>query len=73
MSLAFVFGLWNHFVSPGPDHVAHLPSVAWKLPFQLTAWLLAATEAGGAVLGLVCWSAARIGDGVAGTNVRGDL
>jgi hypothetical protein len=75
MTLAFGFGLWNHFVSPGPDHVAHLPSAAWRLPFQVTALLLAATEASGAVLGLLCWSserkASRSGESLARSNVEG--
>ena len=53
MAGAFVFGLWNHFLWPGTDHVAHLPSARWRLPFEVTAWLLLATEAAGVVLGLV--------------------
>jgi hypothetical protein len=49
---AFLFGLWNHMLVPGPDHVAHLPDAAWKIPFQITAFLLLATEAIGVVIGL---------------------
>jgi hypothetical protein len=52
MAGALVFGLWNHFVSAGADHVAHVPAAPWRVPFQVTAGLLAATEAVGAGLGL---------------------
>ena len=47
MAGALLFGLWNHFLADGADHVAHLPAGSWRLPFQITAWLLLATEGAG--------------------------
>jgi hypothetical protein len=52
MAGSFLFGLWNHFVVASADHVAHLPDGFWKLPFQVTAWLLLAIEAAGCVIAL---------------------
>lgn len=52
MAGALVFGLWKHFVAESGDNVSHLPAAAWALPFQITAWLLALTEAAGAALGV---------------------
>jgi hypothetical protein len=52
MAAAFTFGLVNHFILPGPDHVAHVDP-GWRLLFGATAALLAATEAAGAALGAV--------------------
>jgi uncharacterized membrane protein YbjE (DUF340 family) len=51
MTGALVFGLVNHFVIPGPDHVAHVvaSSRGW---FETTAALLVITEAAGAWLGM---------------------
>lgn len=53
MAGALVFGLWNHFLIQGADHVAHLAPSAWRLPFQVTAWLLLFTEAAGTVIGVL--------------------
>ncbi|MDQ2856494.1 MAG: hypothetical protein M3R68_09205 [Acidobacteriota bacterium] len=50
---SLIFGLVNHFVIVSPDHVQHLSAGDWRLPFQLTAVLLAAIE----ILG--CWIGAR--------------
>ena len=50
LSASLVFGLWNHFVIIGPDHVAHLPQGSWQIPFQITAVLLPLTEAAGALI-----------------------
>ncbi|HEY1950425.1 MAG TPA: hypothetical protein VGG97_25665 [Bryobacteraceae bacterium] len=47
---ALLFGLWNHFIAHGPDQVMHLQAGVWRLPFQATAMLLAASEAAGAVV-----------------------
>jgi hypothetical protein len=52
MAGALVFGLVNHFVVPGADHVAHVAG-SWRVLFATTAALLAATEAAGAALGAV--------------------
>ena len=50
MGGALLFGLWNHFIAHGADHVMHLQAGAWRVPFQATAVLLAASEAAGAVV-----------------------
>jgi hypothetical protein len=47
---ALLFGLWNHFIAPGADHVMHLQASQWRLPFQVTAGLLLISEAAGAVI-----------------------
>jgi hypothetical protein len=53
---ALVFGLINHFIIAGPDHVDHV-AAAWRPLFGITAALVAATEAAGAAVGV--WSATR--------------
>jgi hypothetical protein len=50
---ALLFGLWKHFIALGADHVMHVQASPWRLPFQATAVLLAASEAAGAVVGFV--------------------
>jgi hypothetical protein len=45
---ALLFGLWNHFIAPGADHVMELQAGAWRLPFQVTAGLLLISEVAGA-------------------------
>jgi len=45
-----LFGLWNHFIAHGADHVMHLQASPWRLPFQVTAGLLLVSEAAGAVI-----------------------
>jgi hypothetical protein len=56
MAAAFAFGLINHFVIDGPDHVAHVAQ-PWSALFAGTAILLALTEASGA--GVAVWCAVR--------------
>ena len=48
---ALVFGLINHFVIAGPDHVDHVAQ-AWRMQFRITALLLVASEAAGVVVGM---------------------
>jgi len=55
MFASLLFGLWNHFVVSGPDHVAHVASGPSGLLFQITAVLLAFIEAAGA-----WWAATRL-------------
>jgi hypothetical protein len=43
---ALVFGLVNHFVIAGPDHVDHV-AAEWRALFRATALLLVASEAAG--------------------------
>jgi hypothetical protein len=45
----FAYGVYYHFVFESPDHVCHLPSGAWALPFQVSAILLAAVDGAGAL------------------------
>jgi cytochrome bd-type quinol oxidase subunit 2 len=49
MAGAFVFGAYYHFIYPSPDNVEMITPGDWKLPFQITAVLLAVLEA------LACW------------------
>jgi hypothetical protein len=48
---ALLFGIAFHYLLPGPDNAAHMPAGPWQLPFQLTAALLALSEAAGAAVG----------------------
>lgn len=58
---ALLFGIAFHYVLPGSDHVAHVPAGPWRLPFQLTAALLALSEAIGAALGgMIVYRASRV-------------
>jgi F0F1-type ATP synthase membrane subunit a len=50
MTGALVFGVVNHFIIPGSDHVAHVAR-DWQTQFAVTAVLLAVLEAAGAVVG----------------------
>jgi hypothetical protein len=54
MSGALVFGLFNHFIIDGSDHVAHV-AAAWRQLFGVTAALLVVCEAAGTAIGI--WSA----------------
>ena len=57
MAGALGFGVINHFIIDGPDHVAHV-AAGWRMLFGMTAALLAVCEAAGTAIGI--WSAARI-------------
>jgi hypothetical protein len=48
---SLAFGVVNHFVVPGPDHVAHV-AIDWRSMFAATAALLAVIESAGAAVGL---------------------
>ena len=54
MGGALVFGLINHFVIAGPDHVTHVAE-AWRPLFGVSAALLVVCEAAGTAIGV--WSA----------------
>ena len=54
MAGALVFGVVNHFVIPGADHVAHIRNDG-RVLFTTTAALLAVTEVAGA--GSAAWYA----------------
>src|SRR5215469_11196833 len=51
---ALIFGVFSHFVVPGPDNVSSVPANAWGAVFQATAVLLAVTEVWG------CWAGFRV-------------
>ena len=58
MGGSLVFGIVNHFVIESADHVAHITSDAWRLPFQVTAVSLALLEAAGTAVG-IRWAALK--------------
>jgi uncharacterized membrane protein YhaH (DUF805 family) len=53
LAAALAFGLINHFVLTGADHVTHVAK-PWRAIFGTTAALLAVTEAFGAVVAVWC-------------------
>jgi hypothetical protein len=54
MAGSLLFGLINHFIIAGSDHVSHV-AADWRLLFGVTAVLLVVCEAVGAVVGV--WAA----------------
>ena len=50
---ALVFGVINHFILDGPDHVGHV-AAQWRTLFGVTAALLVASEAAGVGIGVWC-------------------
>src|SRR6266446_5699184 len=48
---SLIFGGYYHFIATGADNVASLGSHTWAAPFQVTAVLLAVTEAAGVLTG----------------------
>lgn len=52
MGGSLIFGIVNHFVIESADHVAHITSDTWRLPFQITAVGLVLLEAAGVVVGI---------------------
>jgi hypothetical protein len=55
---SLVFGLVNHFLIAGPDHVSHV-AAPWRAMFGTTAALLVVTEALGSGVGIWCAAQAR--------------
>lgn len=53
MGGALVFGLVNHFIIDGPDHVGHVVA-EWRTLFGVTAALLLGCEAAGTAVGAWC-------------------
>jgi F0F1-type ATP synthase membrane subunit a len=70
MAGALVFGLINHFVIDGSDHVAHV-AAAWRMQFSVTAALLVVSEAAGVAVGV--WSRSESLVGEQGQRKRSDL
>ena len=52
MAGSLLYGVYNHFILPGPDNVVSFPAGVWQGYFQVTAVLLAIIEAAGTLLGL---------------------
>jgi hypothetical protein len=50
---SLLFGGYYHFIAIGADNVGTLGLHSWARPFQVTAVLLAITEAAGVVTGLL--------------------
>jgi len=48
---SLLFGGYYHFIAAGADNVSSLGAHAWAGPFQITAGLLALTEATGVLVG----------------------
>lgn len=59
MLASLIFGGYYHFIAPGRDNVAWLPEHTWTGPFQISAVLLALTEASGVIVGLLGVFASR--------------
>jgi hypothetical protein len=55
---ALVFGLANHFLIAGADHVSHV-AAPWRPLFGITAALLVVTEAFGSIAAVWCAATAR--------------
>jgi hypothetical protein len=55
---ALVFGLVNHFLLPGADHVSNV-TAQWRVLFGVTAALLAISEAFGSAVAVRCAMLAR--------------
>jgi len=56
---SLAFGVYYHFLAPGPDHVGALSSAGpWPAVFAVTAWLLALMETAGVWAGVNLWLAA---------------
>lgn len=51
MAASLVFGLINHFIIEGTDHVSHV-AAPWQTLFASTAALLVVVEAAGAAIGV---------------------
>ena len=57
MAGALIFGLWNHFLAAGADHINadHISMIGagpWQGPFRVTAIALAVVEAAGTIAGV---------------------
>jgi hypothetical protein len=60
MAGSLVFGIVFHFVVVSPDHVNHVSSDTWRLPFQITAVLLALLESAGVWAGVRMSAATKV-------------
>jgi hypothetical protein len=53
MAGSLAFGVYYHFVTPGPDNVAFLHPHPWTQAFRVSALLLAVVELGGVLVGVL--------------------
>jgi hypothetical protein len=53
MTGSLLFGIYYHFVAPGPDNVAFLHPHPWMQTFRVSAVLLAVFELVGVIVGLL--------------------
>lgn len=58
LAAALTFGMVNHFLISGDDHVSHVAG-PWRAMFGITAMLLVATETAGSATALWCARRAR--------------
>ncbi|TLZ75223.1 MAG: hypothetical protein E6K14_01575 [Methanobacteriota archaeon] len=66
MGLSFVYGVYNHFLVAGPDHVSIVSSEAWTTVFVISGAALGGLEISTAVVAVfVFWSSARTPSGPA--------
>jgi hypothetical protein len=70
MTGALIFGLVNHFLIAGRDHVAQV-AADWRTLFGVTAALLVVSEAAGAAVGV--WAAGQQRSLASGSASRSDL
>ncbi len=52
MGISLAFGIYKHYVAPGPDRIGGQGSGLWGVLFVITALLLAITECVGTYIGL---------------------
>ncbi len=52
MAGSILFGLYNHFIAIGPDHVSQVVFEGWGLLFQVTAILILIVDGLGSGIGL---------------------
>lgn len=63
MTGSLAFGLYYHFVAPGPDHVSQVPADGWGMLFRVSAVLLLVTEGAGCWIGAWALNETRRGAG----------
>lgn len=51
--VACLFGVLNHFVLRGVDHISQVPAGDWQLSFQVSSLLLAILESAGFIAALI--------------------
>ena len=56
MTGSLLFGIYYHFVAPGPDNVTFLHPHPWTQTFRVSAVMLAVVELGGVIVGLLGFS-----------------